>query len=308
MIASEERETLANRCKLWQNNGARLGVFMSFPRTCFSRNFPAAVSLLSLSVFVIIFSVGAVAQISHPEQVQVTPPLMRTIDPPAPDATAQDLEAQADKLRASKLYLDALDYYRAAMAKQHNSARLENKIGITELMMQRYREAKKSFERSIKADHQSADAYNNLGVVLYEEKKYSAAVKHYNQAIAIDATSASFFSNLGAALFSKKEFDPAVRAYERAMQLDPEVFERTSRAGVQAQLPSPGDRAYYDYTVARLYARMGFSDRSLEYLKKAQEEGYKDLKNVYKDVDFAELRKDKRFTELMATKIVALPD
>jgi tetratricopeptide (TPR) repeat protein len=245
---------------------------------------------------------------SHPEQVQVTPPLMRTIDPPAAEASADDLEAQADHLRASKLYLDALDYYRAAVAKRQDTARLENKIGITELMMQRYREARKSFERSIKADHQLADAYNNLGVVLYEEKKYGAAVKHYHQAIAIDATSASFFSNLGAALFSKKEFDPAVLAYERAMQIDPEVFARTSRTGVQAQLPSPGDRAYYDYTVAKLYAKMGFSDRSLEYLKKAQEEGYKDLKNVYKDVEFAELRKDKRFTELMTAKAVTLPD
>jgi tetratricopeptide (TPR) repeat protein len=285
---------------------------MSFPRTCSSRSFLASVSFLSLSVFVFVFAVtypvAAGAQMSHPEQVQVTPPLMRTIDPPAADASAADLEAQADHLRASKLYLDALDYYRAAVGKQQDTARLENKIGITELMMQRYREARKSFERSIKANHQLADAYNNLGVVFYEEKKYSAAVKHYHQAIAIDATSASFFSNLGAALFSKKEFDPAVHAYEHAMQLDPEVFERTSRAGVQAQLPSPGDRAYYDYTVAKLYAKMGFSDRSLEYLKKAQEEGYKDLKNVYKDVEFADLRKDKRFTELMAAKTVALPD
>ncbi len=283
---------------------------MSFPRTCFSRSCSASVSLLSLSVFVFVlaFPVAAGAQMSHPEQVQVTPPLMRTIDPPAAEASADDLEAQADHLRASKLYLDALDYYRAAVAKRQDTARLENKIGITELMMQRYREARKSFERSIKADHQLADAYNNLGVVLYEEKKYSAAVKHYHQAIAIDATSASFFSNLGAALFSKKQFDPAVLAYERAMQIDPEVFARTSRTGVQAQLPSPGDRAYYDYTVAKLYAKMGFSDRSLEYLKKAQEEGYKDLKNVYKDVEFAELRKDKRFTELMTAKAVTLPD
>jgi tetratricopeptide (TPR) repeat protein len=285
---------------------------MSFPRTCSSRTGLASASLLSFAVFVFVFvlafSIAAGAQMSRPEQVQVTPPLMRTIDPPAPDASADNLEAQADQLRASKLYLDALDYYRAAVAKRQDTARLENKIGITELMMQRYREAKKSFERSIKADHQLADAYNNLGVVLYEEKKYSAAVKHYHQAIAIDATSASFFSNLGAALFSKREFDPAVLAYEHAMQLDPEVFERTSRAGVQAQLPSPGDRAYYDYTVAKLYAKMGFSDRSLEYLKKAQEEGYKDLKNVYKDVEFAELRKDKRFTELMTAKTVALPN
>ena len=32
-------------------------------------------------------------------------------------------------------------------------------------MMQRYREAKKNFERAIQADRAYADAYNNLGVI-----------------------------------------------------------------------------------------------------------------------------------------------
>ena len=96
--------------------------------------------------------------------------------------------------------------------------------------------------------------------------------------------------------------------YERALELDPEVFQRTSRAGVQAQLPSPEDRARYDYTVAKLYAKMGFSDHSLEYLRKAMEAGYKDLNNVYKDVEFTELRKSPRFTELMASKTIPIPD
>ncbi len=55
-------------------------------------------------------------------------------------------------------------------------------------MMQRYKEAKKSFDQSIKSDQKFADAYNNLGVVLYEEKKYGPAVKEYRRAIAIDET------------------------------------------------------------------------------------------------------------------------
>jgi tetratricopeptide (TPR) repeat protein len=261
-----------------------------------------------LAVCLLTFSAAAWAQSSHSEQVQIKPPLIRSIDPPAPDATVADLEKRADELRTVKLYLDALDYYRAAMAKEPNSARLLNKVGITELMMQRYREAKKSFEQSIKADRQFADAYNNLGVVMYEERKYGPAVKQYHKAIAIDGTSASFYSNLGAALFAKKDFDKAVVAYQHAVEIDPDVFERTSRGGVQAQLPSPDDRARYDYTVAKLYAKMGFSDRSLEYLRKAMEEGYKDFKNVYKDVEFAELRKDKRFAELVATKTYTLPE
>ena len=261
-----------------------------------------------LSTVFLALSAFGWAQASHSEQVQIKPPLLRTIDPPATDATVADLEARADQLRTVKLYLDALDYYRAAMLKEPNSARLLNKVGITELMMQRYREAKKTFEQSIRADRKFADAYNNLGVVMYEEKRYSAAVKQYRRAIALDGASASFFSNLGAALFAKKEFEPAVVAYQHAMELDPDVFERTSRGGVQAQLPSPEDRAHYDYTVAKLYAKMGFSERSLEYLRKALEEGYKDFKNVYKDAEFAELRKDKRFAELVAVKTPALPE
>jgi tetratricopeptide (TPR) repeat protein len=248
------------------------------------------------------------SQVSHSEQVQIKPPLLQTIDPPSPDATAADLEFRADQLRSEKLYLDSVDYYRAVLAKQPHSAKLMNKIGISELLMQRYRDAKKSFEQAIKADRQFADAYNNLGVVLYEEKKYGPAIKQYRRAIAIESHAASYFSNLGAAHFAKKEFEPAVLAYQHAVELDPDVFERTARGGVQAQLPSPSDRAHYAYTVAKLYAKMGYSDRSLEYLKKALEEGYKDFNNVYKDAEFAELRKDKRFVELVAAKPAPLPD
>ena len=130
------------------------------------------VAVAVLTVCVCTLSSASWGQASHAEQVQIKPPLLRTIDPPAPDATASDLEGRAEQLRASKLYLDALDYYRAALAKQPNSARLLNKIGITELMMQRYREAKKSFDQAIKLDHKFADAYNNRGVVFYEVQKY----------------------------------------------------------------------------------------------------------------------------------------
>jgi tetratricopeptide (TPR) repeat protein len=259
-------------------------------------------------ILLLISSTAALAQISHSEQVQISPPLVRAIDPPGPDATAAALEQQADQLRGQKLYLDALDYYRAALAKKPNDAHLLNKIGITELLMQRYKDARKSFERAIHYDRTFADAYNNLGVIYYEAKKYRAAVKQYDKAIERDNSSASFFSNLGAAYFSKREFESAVTAYQHALELDPEVFARTSRAGVQAQLPSPEDRARYNYTVAKLYAKMGFSEQSLEYLRRAMEAGYKDLKNVYKDLEFAELRKSPRFTELMASKTPGIPD
>lgn len=261
-----------------------------------------------LLLLVAISSAAAVAQVSHSEQIQIAPPLVRAVDPPAADATAADLEKQGDQLRVEKLYLDALDYYHAALVQKPNDAHVLNKIGITELLLERYKEARKSFEKSIHSDRDYPDAYNNLGVIFYKGKKYGTAIKDYQKAISKDPSSASFFSNLGAAYFAKRDFDAGMKAYQHAMELDPDVFMRSSRAGVQAQLPSPEDRARYDYTVAKLYAKMNLPDQSLEYLRKAMELGYKDLKNVYKDAEFSELRKTSRFTELMSTKTMAISD
>ena len=248
------------------------------------------------------------SQAQNTEQLQVGPPPLHRAEPPAPGASPEELERRGDDLRTDKNYLDAIDYYQAALKGAPGNASVFNKIGICQLMMQRYKEAKKSFERAIKADRNHADAYNNLGVIYYQARSYNAAIKQYEKAISLKDDAASYYSNMGAAYFGKKQFDKAIQDYAKAMQLDPDIFERTSHAGVLAQLPSPEDRAHYDYVLAKLYARTGVPERSLHYLKKAMEEGYKDIKNVYKDDEFSTLRKDPRFAELMATKTLAIPD
>lgn len=242
------------------------------------------------------------------EMVQVSPPPIRRAEPPAPSASAVELEGRGDQLRAEKSYLDAMDYYEAAVSRSGGSGSLLNKMGICDLMLQRYKEARKNFSRAIKIDRNHSDAYNNLGVVYYQQRDFGRAIKSYQKAVALNGDAASYYSNLGAAYFAKKDFDKASLNYSKALELDPDVFERISRAGVQAQLPSPQDRARYDYVLAKLYAKMGVADRSLRYLKKAMEDGYKDIANVYKDNEFSALRKDPRFTELMATKTTAIPE
>jgi tetratricopeptide (TPR) repeat protein len=267
----------------------------------------SSISALSASLLAIpLFAISVHAQNS--EQLEVGPPPLHRVDPPAPSASPEELEKRGDNLRADKAFLDAIDYYVAAMKGTSGSAPLLNKIGICELMTQRYKEARKSFERSIKADRAHADAYNNLGVTYYATRNYNAAIKHYQQAIKIKDDAASYFSNLGTAYFGKKQFEKAIDSYSKAVQLDPDIFDRSSHAGVQAKLPSPEDRARYDYVLAKMYASNGVADRSLHYLKKAMEEGYKDIKNVYRDNEFSSLRKDPRFAELMAAKTTAIPD
>jgi len=244
---------------------------------------------------------------SSSERLQVSPPLRRA-EPPALSAAPADLERRGDELRAEKSYLDALDYYRAAIKKQPNAAILYVKAGIAELQMKRLPESIKDFERAIKLDAKNAVAHNNVGVVYYEQRKYGKAIKQYEKAIELRPEDASYYSNLGAAYFSKKEFEKAVEAYNHAVQLDPDILEHTARNGIQAQMSSPEDRAHYDYVMAKLYAKMGANDRSLQYLRRAMEDGYKKIDDVYKDDEFAVLRKDPRFTELMNAKPMSIPE
>jgi tetratricopeptide (TPR) repeat protein len=174
-------------------------------------------------------------------------------------------------------------------------------------LLRRYKEAKKSFEHAIRVDKKYANAFANLAVVYYEEASYGKSIRDYDRAIELDGEQAVFYNNRAASLFAKKQYEKAMVDYAKALQLDPDIFERTARgAGVQARLPSPQDRARYDYVLAKLYAKNGSSDRSLHYLKKAMEEGYKDINNVYKDDEFSSLRKDPRFAELMASKPIAI--
>ena len=265
-----------------------------------------SVSLLLFLFFFALFVLPLQAQNS--EQLEVGPPPLHRAEPPAPGATPEELERRGDELRTQKNFLDAVDYYQAALKGAPASASVFNKIGICQLMTQRYKEAKKSFERAIRADRKHSDAYNNLGVIYYQARNYNGAIKHYEKAISLNNDAASYYSNMGAAYFGKKQFEKAIQNYSKAMELDPDIFERTSRAGVLAQLPSPEDRAHYDYVLAKLYARTGVPERSLHYLKKAMEEGYKDIKNVYRDNEFSTLRKDPRFAELMSAKTTAIPD
>jgi Flp pilus assembly protein TadD len=249
---------------------------------------------------------SAIAQSSVSDQIQIAPPMRQVAAPPA-DASPVDLERQGDDLRSRKQYLDAIDYYQAALAKTQSAAVI-NKLGITELMLQRFKEAGRDFERAIKVDRTLSDAVNNLGVIHYERRKYGTAIKEYKKAITLRPDSASFYSNLGAAYFARKDFERATQAYAQAVQLDPEIFEHTSHTGISAQMASPEDRAHYDYVVAKLYAKMGDRDHSLEFLRKSMEEGYKDVKNAYTDPEFADLRKDVRFEQLMKAKPMPIPE
>lgn len=254
----------------------------------FSRNV-LTVTLLCASSFML-------AQSQEPQLIN--PAQGTQVEPPSPLSSATDLELRGDTLRARKDYLDAIDYYRASMQKGDRAV-LHNKIGVSLLQMLKYGDARREFERAVKMDSSYAEGHNNLAVVYYVNRQYGSAIKEYRRAIKLNPTSASFHSNLGSAYFSRKDFDKATKEYAKAMELDPSIFDPSPSGGVAVKLATEGDRAYFHYTIAKMYGSKGDEEHCRLYLSKANEEGYPRVKDALKDEEFAALRKDPKFVEFV---------
>lgn len=279
-----------------------------------------------LAVVALFFATAvALAQIEtalyHPQQTPTGGQSM-SLAPPAPDLSAlsvQELEERADILRARKDYLDALDYYNAAIKRQP-SAVLYNKLAMAYILMGRYPDSRKQLKKSLKLQKNYADAYNNMGVTFYMEarqraakegsgapKRYGTAIKNFKKAITIAPDNASYHSSLGTVYMDNNQMDLAMAEYRAALAIDPEVFDHSSPFGVSGALRSPEDRARHAYELAKLYASIGDKERALRLLRKAMEEGYPEIGNAYKEKSFAVLREDERFMTLMKERPVAIP-
>ncbi len=241
---------------------------------------------------------------SKSESLTMTPQLRR-VDPPSADMSVTQLEAIADDLRSDKLFADAQDYLKAALAKEKNG-RLWNKMGMVELKLNHLNEARKDFDRAAKLEPQNADALNNLGVIYYAEHRMSRAIKYYKMALEHRDDAANIHSNLGTAYFDHKEYAKAHAEYRRALEIDPDFFDHHSSTGISAHVVSQENRAHYNFVIARSFAAQGDTERCLLYLRKAMEEGYKKINEVNTDPEFARVRKDERFVSLMGNRPVAI--
>jgi tetratricopeptide (TPR) repeat protein len=111
---------------------------------------------------------------------------------------------------------------------------------------------------------------------------------------------ASIYANLGAAYFGRKDYKRASIAYEEALKLDPDVFERHSTFGTLMQERTVEERAMFHLYLAKMYAKGGATDRAIIYLRKALEEGVKDRKKIPDMPEFASLKTDPAFKQLLA--------
>ena len=216
------------------------------------------------------------------------------IVPPKPVAITPEL--RGDIFMARKMYREAIDKYRECP----DSAVVANKIGIAFHQMLQFDLARKNYEHAIKLDPKYSEAINNLGTIYYAGKSYHRAIGCYKRALRYSTNNASIYSNLGSAYFARKDYKRASAYYEEALKLDPEVFDHRSTFGTLMQERTIEELAAFHLSLAKIYAKSGANDRALIYLRKALEEGVKDRKKIPEIPEFAVLKTDPAFIQLLA--------
>jgi tetratricopeptide (TPR) repeat protein len=245
---------------------------------------------------------GLSAQLAIPAQLPSIPTHLQnsssstTAQTPIVPAEQLSPEERGDLHMARKSYQAALQDYRDVPDK---TAAVWNKIGIASQQMFIMDDARKSYQMSLKLDPKNPDVINNLGTIYYSLKEYAIAEHLYRKALKIRPKSALIYKNLGTDLLAEDKFKKGWECYQSALAIDPEVFERINQLRIGEPTPTQ-KRGAMSYYLAKSYVRAGMTDRAVEYLRMAIDQGFTDRKKVMADKEFASLHGMAAYEQLLA--------
>jgi tetratricopeptide (TPR) repeat protein len=261
---------------------------------------PASILLLTLSVPSAGQTVEETRSMAVERGTAHVAPLQDPVITVRPELTDEQM---GDLYMARKQYREASEVYKKLADQDPRNPVYLNKLGISLHQQSALGMALKYYERAVKADPNYADAENNVGTIWYQRKKYGKAIKAYQKAIAMHNDMAVLYSNLGYAYFGDKKFEESIAAFRQALGLDPQLFEHTaSRNGSVLQDRSVSDRGHFYFMLAKSFAQAGELDRCILYLRRAKDEGYKELAEIKKDPAFTAVLKDPAMLEIFAPK------
>jgi len=260
--------------------------------------------ILVAALFTVFLGVprGLPAQAKDPASAQA--PATSTATTPAAATPAQRTpvlptptpEQLGDALVGHQRYQAAI----AAYAKEPEmTATLWNKMGIAYQMMLNPKDATRCYRESLKLDPRNPEVLNNLGTVYASLKEYGQADRLYRKALKLEPRSALILKNLGTNLLEEHKYNRGWEAYQQALAIDPQIF--TDHSSPTVENPSNvQDRGAMNYYMAAGCARAGYTDCALQYLRLALDEGFTTRKKVASDAEFASMRNNPAFQQLLA--------
>jgi Flp pilus assembly protein TadD len=213
----------------------------------------------------------------------------------APASTPEEL---GDSLMMHQRYQAAIAAYKNG---PHDSANLWNKLGIAYQMMFNLEDAMRCYQASLKLEPKNTRVMNNLGTVYDAMRQFSAAERMYRKSLKLEPTSAMVEKNLGTNLLAQHKYKKGWEAYQAALAIDPQIFQSNSSPRVENPA-AVQDRGAMNFYMAKSCARAGMTDKAIDYLRMALNEGFTTPKKIIEDKEFASLRGIPAFEQLLAAQ------
>ena len=207
---------------------------------------------------------------------------------------------RGDSFLARKMFEDAIIEYQRAIKIDRYYPSIINRLGIAYHQSQRFKDAEKQYKAALKINPYYLEALNNLGSIEYAKKRFRRALNYYGKALDIRPNSPTILQNIGSCLFAMERFEQGLEIYIRALRLDPNLFNHVSGFGTLIQT-SQRNESMVNFYMAKVFANSGDKDRTMSYLYKAVEEGFKNEDLLRGDPAFSLLVDDERFIQLLAS-------
>jgi tetratricopeptide (TPR) repeat protein len=208
-------------------------------------------------------------------------------------------EEVGDALMTHQRYQAAIEAYTRAGGR---SAPALNKMGIAYQMMFNFQDAIRCYKASLKLNPANAHVYNNLGTVYDGLKQYRNAERMYRKALKLEPGSSLVLKNLGSDQLAQHKYKQGWESYKAALALDPAVFTDSAAKLRVVNPTSVSERGAMNYYMAKGCVRAGMTDRAIEYLRMALNEGFTNPKKIVADSEFAGLRGVPAFEQLLAAQ------
>ncbi|HWG21535.1 MAG TPA: tetratricopeptide repeat protein [Terracidiphilus sp.] len=213
-------------------------------------------------------------------------------------------EQVADSMMAHQRYQAAIEEYRKVSPETVDAL---NKMGVAYQLMFNPGDAAHCYQEALKLDPKNAVAFNNMGAIYMGQKEYWTAERTYRKAVKLDPHSALFRKNLGTALLAERKYKKGWQAYQDALAIDPSVFDHNSNVRVENP-SSVQDRGAMNFYMAKGCLKAGMTERAIFYLRMALNEGFTTPKKILADAEFAGLRQNVEFQQMLAAQGVYLTD
>jgi len=241
---------------------------------------------------------------SHPEatvnatqaaSARVAPEAKAPHPTPNPNATPEQI---GDSLMVHQRYQAAIEQYKKA---PRDSAEVWNKMGVAYQLLLNLDDAGRCYTQALKLDPKNPVVLNNLGTVYVSQKQFSKAEKTYRKALKLNPKSALVHKNLGTALLAERKYKQGWQEYQNALADDPDIFKSTNTVRVENPA-SIQERGAMNYYMAKGCVRAGQTDRAIEYLRMAINEGFTTPKKIAADQEFVALRGLPAFEQMIAAQ------